>query len=773
MRKKQKFTVFISLILIAVLIVVVFQMGIFSLLYDNMEYYDDFSAGFRSDLWDITTYKNIEPKNPIAAESNPLLLINTINNKLTTNQIFYDAITPYTGDSLGVIQPILTSKQKFSTEDIKISVLSSSSQDGYCTTDGPREYSPTICYGNDCMGPVAGGIDNSDQGCHSHTNGAVLYEIKRYDDLDLSKYVWLVNGAENKAGQNVNPESIIIKGSTVVIDDIKFEPYFSCNFDKSTEVIVQDKFSSGSAICYGSPECQRTLTYLPTKICPEDLGVIIIDEQQGISQELGSITKRVAQGEKIIVPQGQAYYYRYITKYVNEMQEKCNPLNQEYSTELKRCVSSGVQQEIATPILLYCEQDSNCILPPSCEGTTAQCVENQCNYASATCSQEQILNYLLVLETINLKAPLITTIGDGVTKITFSGDDVMVAGQHFRSSTPSVRSDLCPVTDGFVRGEGCYEVIFIWEGIENEFLLSNGEERVINDYITVKYEMTGKGAYNGQATVMENGVKVTKNFNYKFIKTEDHINTFTITLKNILDVKLISYPEKSEKGQPHTAKIELTNNLFDISTAGYLVKLAKSLSGTYTETQKIATTFAAGVNTKDITIPASLIDEYGVYSVEVIPYFEILPEINYFSAKAALYGFYIAQSEEIQDCNQASCSIGVCQSNGICLVQTQCDTNFNVIKHCLDGTEITTYVCVNNTIVSTGNECVVECSNNFEINSVCEDGSEITTHKCVAGKLTLTSESCTINPDYTIYYVIGVAGVIIVILIIILLVRRK
>ena len=148
-----------------------------------------------------------------------------------------------------------------------------------------------------------------------------LIEIIK-DVTDENKFYVVTNG-EYKGEVNIEKEEARIefsrsygarwcgkkfqRGGAMYVHYIKSRPYFSCTI-KSDEVVVRDKFSSGST--FGIDD----LTYEPIKFCPLDYPAIVrsFKESGAKADIMGTITWNLAHGKVFTVPEGKVYEIMYI-----------------------------------------------------------------------------------------------------------------------------------------------------------------------------------------------------------------------------------------------------------------------------------------------------------------------------------------------------------------------------------------------------------------------------------------------------------------------------
>lgn len=215
-----------------------------------------------------------------------------------------------------------------------------------------------------------------------------LIEIIK-DVTDSDKFVVLVNGEAIKEITILDDEAFLSysvytdknacgtggQSSTIYIDYLKSKPYFSCEVD-SDEVVVRKRFGEGSTFNKDDLDC-KNFKCEPTKYCPHDYPAVVRNYlARGVKSDVrGTIIYGLAKGEYFTVPQFHAYEIQWITTAVVGMQETCDPLLEYYDTNTDKCYEQGFLFEPA------CFIDSDCWIPPSCAGVTAQCVDGNCIYS--------------------------------------------------------------------------------------------------------------------------------------------------------------------------------------------------------------------------------------------------------------------------------------------------------------------------------------------------------------------------------------------------------
>jgi hypothetical protein len=512
--------------------------------------------------------------------------------------------------------------KKFDNEDIKITY-----------TNAQGETTGSLKYGDTSI-PLSS-VPNS------------IIEIRRSDDFDLTQYDVYSNGQFLMEGNNPNPSSLEFKGR-MTIHSVKYKPYYSCAIDYETEVVVRDRYNAGQTIDIND------LTYTPKKFCPTDLGVLIITEQ-GLTDEKGSITQALAQGETITIETDcgaqtncvDAEYIQvdYISNYVTGMSEKCG-LGQVYevtdnNTGDGKCVQVA-GQAISTNELLYCKADSDCKIPAKCEDTTVECVNSTCDYESATCSQDQIINDLLTEATTILDEPQINVLDDGITKVTFTtpqdliGTDFAVSGREHIFGNDDCYRPEDPVTGeptwGYIPAstEGCYAINVNWGGYS--FSIENGETKVLDEHVSVKYRLSGRGAYYGEkdcATVGEGEDEVTSCifYDYEFRPKDSNSNIFEVTLTNLFELEDVEYDSYVKLNDDKHITLTLKNNIKVDADGGFNTRLSTGLRDIFYDTLDIQETFTASTSKEyELNIDTT---ELGVNNFEIIPYINILGTQKY------------------------------------------------------------------------------------------------------------------------------------------------
>jgi len=606
-------------------------------------------------LWDVENYivnswrptYGTEPLEPLDLTGGKLLL--------RDQEVYTLSNYPFPRYRLNSI----TSTKEFTTEDIKISLYM-------------KEFSPREGWNNerDCVWfgdqqlPIWDNIPWTTLfGGDQIREWEGVMEIKRYDDLDLSKYVFLRDGIEIATFVQPGPAKLKFQG-WLDIDSVTYSPYYSCEIDYENEVVVRDKFVGGQNINI------EDLKYTPTKFCPQDLGVLIFSDE-GFTDEKGSITQALAQGETLTVPTSQYWQIDYVTKYVNDMTERCG-VGEAYDTEARQCVSVSSQQ-IPTPTLLYCEQESDCLLPQKCDDAIVSCVENQCNYASAICTPDEIINEVLVEKTIELETPVIVEIKTSGNQVAVTHNyelqQTKILGKQFISGTPtflcgegSGRDDY----SGYNRQAGCYEVAINWGDFSG--FVKNGETITLGNIADIKYDMTARGVYNGTRTRVVDGEDVETEYRHQYVDPDDWASTFVIDVNNVFDVVEMNYEERQELNEGGDRTLTITNNLWDLPDSGYYISIDKDLRDVQSEFEAKPLSLPSGTTNVDIALPA---DELGVYVVKLVPFTPILGEQEYLSHQATA-GYYVYkdlpnQPQSTGCTSDSDCYTGTC-TNSICYV---------------------------------------------------------------------------------------------------------
>jgi hypothetical protein len=652
-----------SMVVLVLIIVAVWFGGRFSVLQDHFSIYDDFSGSLRTDLWSFSAWPY---DNNFGRYTGTPMLLNTVGDGLL--HVGSGTVDGgWTGGAIGdrPVLPIVESTKQFSSEDIKIYVSSSSYTAGYCGS-GYKFGGAFVCYGGDCINPTETGRATNNKGCWTYsTTSPQMIEIKRYDDLDLKKYVWIINGKEHHTGLQESA-TVSFKG-LMHVDYVKYQPYFSCEIDYNTEVVVRDKFVVGSDIDIDS------LTYTPLKFCPQDLGALIFSDK-GLTDEKGSLTEALAQGKKILIRsdctglntddvkcvEAAILQFDYITKYVTDMKEKCG-VGEVYDTKAKSCVQIAGQQ-VSDKSLLICNSENDCIIPNNCPGTVAECKESQCEYVSDSCTKEQLINNILVQKTLNLDKPTIEKINDGSVLASFNAPKT-VLGVPFtiESIRPLSAKPQCQVSDGYLSPtkEGCYAVAFEWG--EYKFTIENGASKELDDNFNVQFDMGGRGVFNG-----DHGDKI---YNYEFVgSADDYQIQIKLTMKNLMSFSVSEYKERAVLNNDYSIKLNVDNNIFTVFDSGYNIKVKKDIR-TVEDSMIVKASFRNGPAIYSIDLPT---DELGIYQAEIIPYMQVFDNLVYSGDKLDI-SYYVEETQS--SCRQTGCAIGECTSDGSCKVlNTNIDT---------------------------------------------------------------------------------------------------
>ena len=526
-----------------------------------------------------------------------------------------------------------TSTRAFTTEDLKIKIDWNGRDRKTDSGCNPVPF-PQIYFGNQLInvpvivGAYVGRCANS--GAVKAVTAKGTLEIKRYDDLDLAKYVVIWQGEEILLGRNDEPAQLKLAGN-IKVDEVRYEPYYSCEIDYETEVVVRDKFLGGSIV--GIP----TLTYTPKKFCPEDLGVLIFSPA-GLTDEKGSITRSIAEGKDIVIPDDQYWQIDYVTNYVDGMKERCNVVGEVYSTEKEKCIQVS-QQAIEEEVLISCTENTDCIIPPNCKYTLSECVENVCVYNSTSCDMTQIINYLEVVGTLIIDEPKITKLSEGETTIRFTGDKEIL-GQMFESYKPRVLynedgtgNQQCYVDwDDYVDHDECYEVTANWG--EHNMKIIDTQKVELNEFISVSYDQTARGAFRG-----DKGLPPEDYF-YEFVKDSDWANTFEVTLSNIITIEDTKYEEAYKLNSPAVLGMTLKNNIIEDVVGGYRIEITKSM------TDKVTSEVSEIIHSNKFEIPLPT-DEIGVYTVKVSPYIVLYDNVDY-TIEEFSFGYYVSYVEPDQ-----------------------------------------------------------------------------------------------------------------------------
>ena len=649
--------IWISLVIVLLGTGIWFGGDLFSIIQDHYSIYDDFEGGFRDDLWTVTSHSLDNIVLPNQYITNPSLLVKVENGELYTFLGAADSSSLVKSDSIGRVAPRVSSTRLFTTEDIKFKVNRGSTTNGFCSSDGQVRSLNVVCLGSDCVSTLYEPTGTNNGGCWSNVkNSAVIFEIRRYDDFDPSKYVWIIAGKEIRTGSNTEPVSLTIDGGTAYFEYVRYQPYFSCEIDYDTEVVVRDNFGVGSDIVIDD------LTYVATKFCPQDLGALIFSEV-GLTDEKGSLTETLAQGEMIRIREdctgidncveAAILSFDYITKYVTDMTERCG-VGQVYDTDEKACLQIAGQQ-IQTETLLICNTDSNCGIPSNCPGTTVSCVDSRCEYNSPSCTDEQLINNILVQKTLDLSDPTITTVGDGIITANFNAPKT-VLGQPFliNSISPLTIKSECRVEDGYLSPskEGCYEVEFEWGNYL--FTIENGGEKKLDGNFHVQFDMGGLGVFNGN-----NG---EKDFNYEFVgSADDYQIQIDLTMTDLIGFNVNEYSERALLNGDYKIKLDMTNNIFTVVDSGYNIKVKKDIRTVEERLPPVKVSYKPGTATHTVSLPS---DELGIFRAEIIPYMRVFDGLDYLGSKLDISYFI---ESELSTCIETGCVVGDCVK-GECIV---------------------------------------------------------------------------------------------------------
>ena len=83
------------------------------------------------------------------------------------------------------------------------------------------------------------------------------------------------------------------------------------------------------------------------------------------------------------MPENEEWKVYYITNYKEEMSLRCD-INEAYDTQAGECVNPNKRR------LYECDTDSDCYIPPGCEGLTATCAANHtCQYEGSCVMKPQ------------------------------------------------------------------------------------------------------------------------------------------------------------------------------------------------------------------------------------------------------------------------------------------------------------------------------------------------------------------------------------------------
>lgn len=193
-----------------------------------------------------------------------------------------------------------------------------------------------------------------------------LYQVR----VDGSDYKVINTSNPKGDGQfkvRIELKEMRCMSSWVNIDYVKFKYEYNCKIEDD-EILVFDSFSSGSTINIS------TLTYNPEKFCLDYPVKARSFEDNGIKTDIrGEVLQRIVRGESVEVPNNEEWKVFYITKYTPDIDLRCG-IDEAFDTETGQCVNPNEQ------VMVGCVSDSDCYIPPNCEGVKAQCIDWQCQY---------------------------------------------------------------------------------------------------------------------------------------------------------------------------------------------------------------------------------------------------------------------------------------------------------------------------------------------------------------------------------------------------------
>jgi len=155
------------------------------------------------------------------------------------------------------------------------------------------------------------------------------------------------------------------------IHSIKYKYIYNCQIDDD-EVKVTDTFAPGSEIDINS------LSYEPAQFCLDfPLKARSFTEEGVRVDDRGETLQSLVRGKTLTVPENEEWYVTYIAKYQDGMTERCN-IGEAYDTESQSCIDPRETE------MVQCTTDSDCKVPPGCEGVEAVCVSGECQF-NGTC----------------------------------------------------------------------------------------------------------------------------------------------------------------------------------------------------------------------------------------------------------------------------------------------------------------------------------------------------------------------------------------------------
>lgn len=569
---------------IILVVLVIIAAGLFllyrqtgQLIPDFMPYYDDFEAGLRYDLWELTEVEHYL-KTSYLDKSRDCGIDQCSLIKVEDGRLKLLGIGSTSSDYSNI--PTAKSTRVFSKEELKIRYIVDCSGDNFDSTCGEFR----IGYGgltfpitSDCTTPVGG------HGVYTCYHEGIL-ELKRYDDLDPYRFVIIHDGKEISTGRNKEEgEPLIISGKGI-IDEVKYLPYYSCQIDRDTEVVVRKTFYSGSEVNIGK---LRYYNPIDSKFCPKDLGILVYDEE-GLRRQSGNILEKIAEGEKIIVPDNEYWELQYIAPYREDMKERDCGAGEFYSESQERCISTVSEKE----------------------------------------KQE-------------IPVPEIEIINTGQNQVTFTyAEYTKVAGTLFDLKSIEVlkNNPECQIARGEYltpsEYEGCYIATIEWA--KQEIKVKNGETAKLSDHILITYKMDGRGTYNG--------VKKDIDYNYEFIEQPNNI--FTVTFNDIFDIKVEDYEQSTALNSDYDICFEVTNNIFDLKQSGYSIKTSKNIIDIFSTFEDIKQDIDSGKNTFCISPPT---DTLGLIDNEVLLYFDMMENKRYVSEQKLSLPYVVGEIDMLPE----------------------------------------------------------------------------------------------------------------------------
>lgn len=236
----------------------------------------------------------------------------------------------------------LTYKVNLKNKDIKLKVRFNANSQGsnllysksfYIELGGITAFSetaPSNTFTKDYLIEMIKDVTNKDK-------FAILVNGEYVRDIIVTSDIALLH--INSFGREQYWSSSSSTSTSLVIDWIRSQPYFSCQTD-SDELWVSDNFDAGSTFDIHS------LAYPPTKFCPNDYPAVVRDlvERGTKADYRGTITNDLTLGKSFTVPANQIYEIRYATLFKNVGGNRC-PDGYIWNTNSQTCVQRIYEQD--------------------------------------------------------------------------------------------------------------------------------------------------------------------------------------------------------------------------------------------------------------------------------------------------------------------------------------------------------------------------------------------------------------------------------------------